>query len=46
MHAKFSILAATTGTFSVGAAAEEFAVSFFGGALLGLVLGIIAILFI
>ena len=39
---QFSILAAITGTFSVGAAAEEFAVSFFGGALLGLVLGIIA----
>ena len=32
---QFSILAAITGTFSVGAAAEEFAVSFFGPARLG-----------
>ena len=39
---QFSILAAITGTFSIGAAAGEFAVSFFGGTVLGLMFGVFA----
>lgn len=38
---QFSILAAVTGTFSISEAASEFALSFVGGTLLGLAIGIV-----
>lgn len=39
---QFSILAAVTGTFSLGEAAGEFVVSFIGGTLFGLAVGLVA----
>lgn len=38
---QFAVAAAMTGTFEVGAAVNEFLLSFFGGALLGIVMGVV-----